>query len=48
LLRAPRDGGEIELAFDIAGAELDQAISRYGEMPLPPYIANRRAGMRGT
>jgi S-adenosylmethionine:tRNA ribosyltransferase-isomerase len=41
---APRDGGEIELAFDIAGAELDQAISRYGEMPLPPYIANRRAG----
>jgi S-adenosylmethionine:tRNA ribosyltransferase-isomerase len=41
---APRDGGEIELAFDIAGAELDQAISRFGEMPLPPYIANRRAG----
>lgn len=40
----PRDGGEIELAFDIAGAELDQAISRYGEMPLPPYIANRRPG----
>jgi len=38
-----RQGGEVEVAFDIAGAALDAAIARAGEMPLPPYIARRRA-----
>ena len=38
-----RTGGEVEIAFDLAGAALDAAIARAGEMPLPPYIAKRRA-----
>lgn len=37
------EGGEIELLFDVAGADLDAAIARHGTMPLPPYIAGRRA-----
>lgn len=36
-------GGEVRLAFDRAGAELDAAIAEAGVMPLPPYIAQRRA-----
>lgn len=38
-----RDEGEILLAFDLDGAALDEAIERLGHMPLPPYIAARRA-----
>ena len=37
------EGGEVILAFDLAGADLDQAIEDLGQMPLPPYIAARRA-----
>lgn len=37
------EGGEITLVFDRAGAALDQAIATHGVMPLPPYIAGRRA-----
>ncbi len=37
-----KHGGEVEIAFEIAGAALDAAIARSGEMPLPPYIARRR------
>ena len=37
------DGGEVELAFDLAGPDLDTAIAAVGAMPLPPYIAARRA-----
>ena len=40
---AARDAGEIEIAFDKSGAALDAAIAAEGEMPLPPYIASRRA-----
>jgi S-adenosylmethionine:tRNA ribosyltransferase-isomerase len=36
------DAGEVEIAFDCAGADLDAAIARVGEMPLPPYIAGKR------
>jgi S-adenosylmethionine:tRNA ribosyltransferase-isomerase len=36
-------GGEFELAFDRAGDVLDAWIERVGRMPLPPYIASRRA-----
>lgn len=35
--------GEVTLVFDLAGAALDEAIHMLGNMPLPPYIASRRA-----
>jgi S-adenosylmethionine:tRNA ribosyltransferase-isomerase len=38
-----REAGEIALAFDRGGADLDAAIAAAGVMPLPPYIAKRRA-----
>jgi len=38
-----RDAGEVALAFDQSGAALDAAIAAAGVMPLPPYIAQRRA-----
>lgn len=37
------DGGEVLLAFDLSGPDLDIGIARHGEMPLPPYIAAKRA-----
>jgi S-adenosylmethionine:tRNA ribosyltransferase-isomerase len=37
------EGGEITLAFDLTGPALDEAIATLGQMPLPPYIASRRA-----
>src|SRR5262249_25358068 len=37
------EGGEVTLAFAFHGTVLDQAIEERGEMPLPPYIAARRA-----
>ncbi len=40
---AKGEAGEIELAFDLAGAALDEAIASVGAMPLPPYIALKRA-----
>jgi S-adenosylmethionine:tRNA ribosyltransferase-isomerase len=36
-------GGEVTLAFAFHGPVLDQAVEERGEMPLPPYIASRRA-----
>jgi S-adenosylmethionine:tRNA ribosyltransferase-isomerase len=36
------DGGEITLAFDLSGPDLDAAIAERGAMPLPPYIAAKR------
>jgi S-adenosylmethionine:tRNA ribosyltransferase-isomerase len=38
-----KDGAEVALAFDLAGGELERALDAVGEMPLPPYIAARRA-----
>jgi S-adenosylmethionine:tRNA ribosyltransferase-isomerase len=35
--------GEVTLAFAFHGPVLDQAIAERGDMPLPPYIASRRA-----
>ncbi len=35
--------GEIRLAFALEGTALDQAIETFGQMPLPPYIAGKRA-----
>ena len=37
------EGGEAELGFSLGGALLDAAIARAGEVPLPPYIAGKRA-----
>ncbi|MET0183035.1 MAG: tRNA preQ1(34) S-adenosylmethionine ribosyltransferase-isomerase QueA [Caulobacterales bacterium] len=37
------EGGEVTLAFDLAGTDLDAAIAACGHMPLPPYIAAKRA-----
>lgn len=38
--------GELRLAFELEGASLAAAIERHGAMPLPPYIARRRAADR--
>ncbi|MBS0410842.1 MAG: tRNA preQ1(34) S-adenosylmethionine ribosyltransferase-isomerase QueA [Proteobacteria bacterium] len=37
------EDGEVTLAFDLAGPDLDIAIAERGVMPLPPYIAAKRA-----
>ncbi len=37
------DAGEVELRFDLRGAALDAKLSAEGEIPLPPYIAGKRA-----
>jgi S-adenosylmethionine:tRNA ribosyltransferase-isomerase len=37
------EGGELTLAFAFHGPVLDQAVEERGVMPLPPYIASRRA-----
>ena len=42
-VEARGEDGEVMLAFDLAGPALDQAIAAAGVMPLPPYIASRRA-----
>ncbi|WP_419913520.1 tRNA preQ1(34) S-adenosylmethionine ribosyltransferase-isomerase QueA [Hoeflea sp.] len=36
------EAGEVELRFDLSGAELDAAIAATGHVPLPPYIASKR------
>ena len=36
------EGGELTLAFDLTGPDLDAAIAERGAMPLPPYIAAKR------
>ncbi|HAJ47111.1 MAG TPA: tRNA preQ1(34) S-adenosylmethionine ribosyltransferase-isomerase QueA [Alphaproteobacteria bacterium] len=38
-----RDEGDVRLAFNLSGADLDAAVAGIGRMPLPPYIAARRA-----
>jgi len=42
-VEAKGQGGEVTLAFAFHGPILDQALAERGEMPLPPYIAGRRA-----
>jgi S-adenosylmethionine:tRNA ribosyltransferase-isomerase len=37
------EAGEVLLRFAFAGAALDEAIEHLGALPLPPYIASRRA-----
>jgi S-adenosylmethionine:tRNA ribosyltransferase-isomerase len=40
---AKGEGGELTLSFDLSGPDLDASIAERGAMPLPPYIAARRA-----
>ena len=42
-VEAKGEGGEVTLAFAFHGSVLDQAVDERGAMPLPPYIASRRA-----
>jgi S-adenosylmethionine:tRNA ribosyltransferase-isomerase len=42
-VEAKGDSGEVTLAFAFHGPVLDQAVDERGAMPLPPYIASRRA-----
>ncbi len=37
------EGGEVTLSFAFHGAVLDEAVAERGAMPLPPYIASKRA-----
>jgi S-adenosylmethionine:tRNA ribosyltransferase-isomerase len=41
-VEAKGEGGEVTLAFDLSGPDLDLAIAERGLMPLPPYIAAKR------
>lgn len=36
------DAGEVLLAFDLGGPDLEDAIASVGHIPLPPYIAAKR------
>ncbi|MFZ5718322.1 MAG: tRNA preQ1(34) S-adenosylmethionine ribosyltransferase-isomerase QueA [Pseudomonadota bacterium] len=42
-VKAKGEGGEVTLAFDLTGPDLMAAIAERGAMPLPPYIAAKRA-----
>ena len=42
-MEAKGEEGEVALRFAFAGPALDEALARHGELPLPPYIAGRRA-----
>jgi S-adenosylmethionine:tRNA ribosyltransferase-isomerase len=37
------EAGEILLRFDLSGPILDESVATIGHVPLPPYIAGRRA-----
>lgn len=39
-----KDGGEVLLQFNVAGADLIAALEKYGVMPLPPYIRRDKGG----
>ncbi|MDP4023463.1 tRNA preQ1(34) S-adenosylmethionine ribosyltransferase-isomerase QueA [Methylobacterium sp. NEAU 140] len=37
------EAGEVSLRFDLAGPVLDERVAALGTLPLPPYIAGKRA-----
>ena len=37
------EAGDVLLRFDLSGPILDESVAAIGHMPLPPYIAGRRA-----
>jgi S-adenosylmethionine:tRNA ribosyltransferase-isomerase len=47
IVEAKGEGGEVTLGFAFHGPVLDQALTEHGDMPLPPYIAGRRAADEG-
>jgi S-adenosylmethionine:tRNA ribosyltransferase-isomerase len=42
-VEAKGEGGDVALRFSLTGPVLDESIARLGELPLPPYIAGKRA-----
>lgn len=36
------EAGEVTVAFDLSGPDLDAAMAAVGHVPLPPYIASKR------
>lgn len=36
------ENGDVELLFDLSGAQFDAKLAETGSMPLPPYIAGKR------
>lgn len=42
-VKGKAETGEITLHFNVEGEALDRALDAFGVMPLPPYIARRRA-----
>lgn len=42
-ITAKHDGGELRLLFDVKAGELEPLLAKVGMMPLPPYIASKRA-----
>ena len=42
-IQSKGEAGEIEIVFDVEGAELDAALACVGHIPLPPYISAQRA-----
>ena len=43
VVQAKAEGGEVTLAFNLHGPFFDEALAALGRMPLPPYIAAKRA-----
>ena len=43
IVRDKAEGGEIGLVFDTGDRSLEDCLAHHGRMPLPPYIASRRA-----
>jgi S-adenosylmethionine:tRNA ribosyltransferase-isomerase len=41
--RGGREEGTARLAFNLTGEDFDAALAEAGQMPLPPYIAQKRA-----
>ncbi len=42
-VRDKGEGGEIGLVFETGGRTFEECLAEHGRMPLPPYIASRRA-----
>ncbi len=42
-ITAKGNGGEIDIVFDVADPDIDEALARVGHIPLPPYISAQRA-----
>ncbi len=41
-VRGKHGDGRVTVQFSVSGAALDEVLDRIGQMPLPPYIADRR------